>query len=260
MNLSLVIPITDIRGEKNIKALNLLLNSIVEGEIYQNANIVCVFDSCREYFIDEFLDKYKFIIPIVNEGNRLNFSRNSNLGLRYAHKILGTSVVLVNQDCILPHWKHFSKVVGEGLVSATSIVIPEGRHIDQMQPPEHKKLEVKHKFPFYCVYIDKAVMDMVGYLDGAFQRATFEDDEYITRTLLAGFPCYLSNVCIHHEGTHINMQESGESASGAYTERDLHFNLVKYGNKYQVPQEIPHDGIISWILDNHVWQEEMAVR
>lgn len=257
-NLSIVIPTTDIKGSKSREQINNLLNSIIEGNIDKYCNVIVVFDACHPYFIEDILDSYPFILAIVNNKNRLHFARNSNLGLRYAHQILKTSVVLVNQDCILPAWEHFSKLPGKGIVTPTSI--PQSEGLNKAQPPQHKRVEVREKFPFYCVFISKEVMDEIGYLDGVFCKPTFEDDDYLTRALLKGLTCTKTNVIVSHMGSHIDTSGEWESTSGSYTKTDLGENLMKYGTKWQVPAGVPHEKILEYILENHTFTQEMVVR
>lgn len=259
-SLSLVIPTTDIKGQKNLDQITALLDSIKAGEIDKFCHILVVFDACKENFINKITESYPFIFPIINEKNRLQFARNSNLGLRYAHQVLNTDVILCNQDCILPKWDYLKLLIGNGISTPTSIPWYDGLDLNKAQAPEHKRVSVKEKFPFYCVFINKRVMDEIGYLDGAFCQPTFEDDDYLTRALLKCLTCEKTNVIIFHEGTHIETAGQWESASGSYTSQDLARNLMKYGTKYQVPQDVPHEKMLEWILENHEFTKEMVVQ
>jgi GT2 family glycosyltransferase len=256
---AIVIPVTDIRGDKNKDQLTRLLDSI--REIPNVEYILVCFDSCDSEFVKHFITKYKEILPITNDKNRLQFARNANKGMRYAHKILDRSVLLVNQDCILP------KFLGnwnsqEGVTCGTVYNADSCELLNKMNEEESRGsllTEINSKFAFNCVYIDKTVMDKVGYLDGSF-ICTFEDDDYITRTRLAGFRTYQSDVKFYHEGDFIDSAvENWESASGSYTQYTLNVNLMKYGTKYQIPREIEHKDMLQWVLEHHTWTDERRV-
>lgn len=245
-NVVCVIPVTDIKGEKSRNQLEQLLNS----PCFLDHEVLCVFDACSIDFIKYFQEKFPFIRSLQNTGNRLNFARNSNLGLRAIHGE-GKSVILVNQDCKLPGDLSPLTTV-EGVVSA------QATNDLELSPGTGKLTEQHNKFPFYCVYIDKKVMDRVGYLDGVF-IAGFDDDNYIARAMLAGFKCYVADLPIYHEGSFNDANKEG-SASGAYTVGDLGVRLSMYLTQWQIPQEVGHAGAIPWILENHKWSENMRIK
>lgn len=254
MSLSIVIPATD-KGdrEKRFKQLSRLFDSIKEYPWGKELYCLVCFDGCDTDFIHDSIKSYSFITPLVNSKNRLNFARNANRGLRYAHKILGSNVLLINQDCILPPWEILSQVQGDGLVSPTAI---NSEKLEQ--PDKVEKILIKSKFPFYCVFINKKVLDKIGYLDGVY-ISTFEDDNYIARALLMGLTCEISNVKIYHEGSFIDSSGNWESASGSYGPKRLGENLVKFATQWQIPPEIKHEEMLSWIQENHVWEEDMRI-
>lgn len=262
-NLSIVIPACDLKGAKNRDQLTALLDSVKDYPgINETLFIVVCFDGCKKAFISDFVQRFPFIVPVINAGNRLNFARNANLGFKHACRKLNSDVVLVNQDCILPCWEIFKEVRGEGVVTTQSINLDGAANkklILDRQQDFTGKVEIRSKFPFYCVFINKDVVDKIGFLDGVF-IACFEDDDYITRALLAGFKVEKSNVKIYHEGSHIETTGFWESASGSYNLFRLNLSKNKYTDKWKIPLEVTHDDMINWVLDHHEWQEAMAVR
>lgn len=247
-NACVVVPVTDIKGEKSRDQLIRLLSS----PCFPEQEVLCVFDACSIDFINYFKEKFPFIRSLQNDGNRLNFAKNSNLGLRKVHGE-GRSVILVNQDCKLP---------GDLSPLTREIGVTSAKAVDTLDLPEGTGdlTPQGNKFPFYCTYIHKDVIDKVGYLDGVFTQGGFDDDDYITRTLLAGFNCYICDLFIYHEGSFIDTSQPGwTSASGSYGAVDLGINLSKYLTKWQVPNNIGHDGALAWILENHKWEDHIRV-
>jgi GT2 family glycosyltransferase len=257
---AIVIPITSIKGKKNFDQLLDLLSSIAAGEY--PCEILCCFDACEDEFVQYFVKKFPFIVPLSYKGNRLHFARNCNRGMRFAHQVLGKGVILVNQDCVLPHWKYFKEIIQGDVTSAKSVANKESlEECNQTYNDRAGDVDCQ-KFPFYCTYISKEVMDKIGYLDGVFMKGGFEDDDLCTRALLAGFQPRTATVFIYHEGTHIDTSKPDwESACGSYNAQTLGgLNLPQYTTKWQIPPEVPHEEFISWVLKTHEWEDRMAVK
>lgn len=262
---SIIIPATDIKGLKNSTDLENLLVSIKNGG-YTCPIVVC-FDACHEDFIDYFINRFN-IAPVINSGNRLNFARNTNLGIDYVQTQYPEShVVLVNQDSILPSRDRFEFLIKEDepcLVSAQSVELSGEpsriiKALNAMNDKAVKSYTKVNRFPFYCTFIHKDVLTKLGGLDGCY-IASFEDDDYCTRSLLAGFTNYSSSVTIFHEGTHVDPSAMNfTSASGSYGHEQLGFNLTKYHTKYQIPAEVSHSDAIDWVVKNLKWKDEMKI-
>lgn len=245
-NVCLVVPVTDIKGDKSRDQLERLLSS----PCFPGAEVLCVFDACKRDFVEYFQNKFPFIRTLQNTGNRLNFAKNSNLGLRQIHGE-NKSVILVNQDCSLP--PDISPLTTKvGLISAQAVDTLD------LPPGTGKLTKIETKFPFYCVFIHKDVMEKTGYLDGVYISG-FEDDDMIARARLAGFDCYTCDLPIYHEGSFNDANKEG-SASGAYTVVELSQDrLPKYLTKWQVAPGVNHDNALSWILENHEWSDNMRI-
>ncbi len=244
-----VIPVTDIKGKISREQLERLLDSPCFPQL---SPIVC-FDACESDFIKYFEQKYPFIESVVNKYNRLNFARNANLGLRKVREA-GDSAILINQDCKLPDYETFMQITKEvGVTTAKAV-----NELD-FTPGTGEFSPIHNKFAFYCVFIHKDVLQKVGLLEGAYV-CTFEDDDYIARSLMAGFNCFVADVPIYHQGSFIEAVPGWTSASGSYDGNRLGRSKDKYYTKYQIPQEIEHGAAISWILENHVWQDSMCIQ
>lgn len=248
---SIVIPACDVKP-CNKDDLDNLLTSLIE---FPGLVVVC-FDGCHENFVKYFEKKFPFIHTLWNTGNRLNFTRNSNLGLRFAHKYANSGVFLVNQDCVLPSYEFLKEVEGPGLSTPQAIELLEGQDINKLQPEKFERETLSNKFPFYCPYFSKELLDKIGYLDGAF-KVVFSDDQYILRTMLAGFPVESVNVKIVHKGSYHDTNKEGTSRSGAYGSMDLGQSFMQYRIQWQIPNDISHDMIIPWCIKNRTWSDKM---
>lgn len=263
---TIVVPICSIR-DHNKQDLEDLLNSIEPDKGIYSA-IICCYDSCDEEFIEYFQVKYPWTHSLINKGNRLNFTRNSNIGLKFAKENIGGHIFLVNQDCILPRYRHMAKVCGEGLSTATSIDLgwaksPEQpkeyvEELEKLQPANVTRTRLKDKhFAFYAPCFSPKVLETIGYMDWSY-RQVYSDDDACVRTLLAGLPLEVVDVKIYHKGSHINTNGGWESRSGTYRAEDLELGLLQYRAKYNA-YHVEHSRMIPYILENFTWNPEMRV-
>lgn len=247
--LAIVIPAADLKKESG-QFLDDLLASIVEGQTHNHTEIIVCFDGCKPRFVHTFCEKYPFIIPLVYGGDRLNFAKNSNRGLRVAHNEMKLPVLLVNQDTILPKWEYLKLIPGRGLVTPYTT-------LDMVTATNTgKRVTIQSRFPFFCPYWSTELMKEIGFLDGAYV-ASFEDDDAIGRTLLAGFPIEQVDVGIFHKGSHVDQAQIGGSLSGAYDGNRLTISHERYRLKWNIPREIPHEECVNWILKHHRWNKEL---
>ena len=273
---TILIPAADVKQESK-ELLDNLLTSIVNGYTDKEFNVVISFDCCTEEFVEYFTDKHSFIIAIDNHVRRLRFAKNVNKGLRFIHKQFNSNILVVNMDTLLPHVNYVKQISGEGLVTPVTQDIKDD--LDKLQPKTVTRRLLNNKFPFYCVFINKNVLDKIGYLNENY--LTHEDDEYIVRTLLAGFTCEEVSVIVNHLGSHHDTNSTGESKSGCYNLYDLGINHMKYRRQWKVPNKLindngfvrvatkeeilklkdqnDHDLIIPWIMNNYVWTNEMKI-
>ena len=250
----ILIPCTDIKSSKSLEQLRACLKSL---EGYCDFNITCVFDSCNNEFVEYFEKTFHINEVIRNTGNRLNFSRNVNLGLRRCREREET-VFLLNQDTALrpEQGLELSKLCN--WVGITNLKccddpknIPEGTgEIVEVAPGD--------KVAFFGTIIHHSIIKEIGILDGAFKRGGCEDDDYQLRAKLAGFKVYVADRYLYHQGSYVDSSDPNwTSSSGSYNAADLGFNLNMLLTKWQCNQ--PHAEVQKWVLENHKWNSSMAI-
>lgn len=253
-NTAIVIPTTSIKGVKNRDQLDQLLDSLKE---YRQIDIIVCFDACSREFIRYFQEKYAGLFQsVINEGNRLNFARNCNTGMKVCLE-RNQNCILVNQDCKMPR----EKEVLDSLCQMVGITNP--LCTDQLEIPEGDGLinEIESKFPFFCTFIHLDVIKKIGVLDGIFYpNGGCEDDDYLIRAKLAGFKTYVANIYVYHEGSYIDGSNPlWESASGSYSNQTLGISLNKLYTKYQCEPTVAHADLMNWVLQNRKFDERMVV-
>lgn len=249
----ILIPATDIRREKSLKDLERCLTSI---DNYTEFTKTVIFDSCYIGFVDYFRSRFDIDV-IENTGNRLNFARNTNLGLRLARE-RNESVFLLNQDTKLREdqgldLKKISSVVGIVNLKACNDQndIPKGSG-------ELVELDEGSKVAFYGTFLHSEVIQKIGVLDGIFRRGGMEDDDLQIRARLAGFKVYSCDRYVYHEGSYIDSSDPNwVSASGSYNAADLGFNLSILLTKYQA--SVQHHELQSYVLNNFIWDDSMRI-
>jgi len=160
-------------------------------------HIIVVDDGAREEAEDQLppLHWVTGIKPFI-------FARNANLGIREAE----TDVILLNDDAqlVTPYgFTHLSQQMKSqpqiGLCSAgiQGLVGNPSQHAAQTG---RFRLEPK-MLAFVCIYIPRAVYEQVGPLDERFTGYGFEDNDYCTRALAAGWQLGIWDGCvIDHSG------------------------------------------------------------
>ena len=230
-----------------------LLDSIVWGGYSDKCPVViCWEPDCSEDYRASFEEKYPFITSLRPEGDfNLNFTKNSNRGLKYVHKELPDcgGLVLCNMDLTLPSAVYLEKIFNAGISSPTAEHIdgsawakvqflnqknspgcPCNKTISQGTPTDSRK------FAFFCTWIHRDVIDRIGHLDSTTFTSSFEDDDYVIRAILAGFPSQQSPVRIHHELKNRDASR-GEpiSTTNSYTVNDLGVSGYKFIEKWKLP-------------------------
>lgn len=253
MSCSIIVPVTDIISDGD-KLLEALMFSIVSQNIHDRYSIVIAFDACKHPFIEYFLRRYPFIKPVVNAGNRLNFVGNSNNAIRKVLEDGGSSIILVNQDCVLPETKWLDILTQrEGLAVPSPVKIcqeppitPEDLEKLAKSQPSEIQITRHNKLTGFCIFMSSEGLKKVGLMDPYF-KASFDDDDLCVRYRLAGLPVEHVNFNVHHY----------ESRCGAYDGNMLQLNLFKFRNKWAIPREVEHGEFPAWILANHKWHSEM---
>ena len=255
MNKSIVCPVGCKKGRESQtqEYLKALLDSIVNGGYLDHFQVILCYDQVGEDFYEYFEEKYPFTIGLVWLGNKQGFAANSNLGIRHAK---GTDILLVNQDCVLPDYKYMEPMFSvQGIATPYTCGIQRQDLLNKINDKNTLQgEEISRNFAFCCPYISKEVIEEVGLLEPAY-ISSWEDDDFITRALLAGFKCFQYNVAIYHKGSHSN-NPGGESPSGAYNAEMLGLNMQKYMYKYGISPEVTHAEFIPWVLANRTWNKE----
>jgi GT2 family glycosyltransferase len=112
-------------------------------------------------------------IVVVNDGT--GYGHNVNIGLRLAS---GDYIAVVNNDCRLTEGDIYDLCVPDAVTSP--LVIGERQGFGESLEPGgfHGSFWV----------VPRAVLDRVGLLDERFERAYWEDDDFLARLRQAGIP------------------------------------------------------------------------
>jgi GT2 family glycosyltransferase len=125
-------------------------------------------------------------IVVVNDGT--GYGRNVNIGLRLAS---GDFVAVVNNDCRLEGGDVYD-LCKPGTVTSPLVIGERQGFGESIEPGGfHGSFWV----------VPRAVLDQVGYLDERFERAYWEDDDYLTRLRQHGVPTeQILSVSVRHTG------------------------------------------------------------
>lgn len=249
--LAIVIPLATVKSGSNL-VIDECLQSIVNGGTADHAEVILCWDGVPERTVDEFERRFPQFISLPNYGNRLNFSKNSNRGMRLAHKEMNLPVLLCNQDCVLPHWELIQALtIPLGLVTPTAVqAFPESLDVF-----ETTFTKTQGKFSFHCPYFPIDLMSEIGYNDEGL--VVFGDDDYIIRTLLAGFDCHISNIPVVHKGSFIDQAAEGSSMSGAYDLERLGIDHQRFRWKWSIPPDVGHENFNEYILMAFKWNPDL---
>lgn len=255
--ITLLIPITDIKGSTNQKHLENLLNSIELGGYLPEVGVLGLFDATSEDFFTFFRERCTWLKCMYNTGNRLLFTKNVNVGIRWVlQNQPDNDIILVNQDTILPDWQYLKLIQGEGISSPSSTNIPDRDKLNELNGKEVKRNKVNN-VPFYCTYINSQVIKKIGLLD-ACMKTTCSDEDMCLRAKLAGFEVEaVDGVSIYHAGTHIDVKPGWESPSGSYDAELLTKEVKQMLTKYQCTTD--HAGFFNWVLQNYSWDGSLFV-
>ena len=155
-------------------------------------------------------------------NQNLGFGPAVNFGIR---KSQGDFIVILNNDTIVsPGWLEnlmvaFNNNPSIGIVSPVTNYVGEGLQIDPDAAMLNPEVEVIQKYAseiqsrselifepnrlvFFCVMLRRELIDFIGYLDVAFEKGNFEDDDYCFRTRLAGYQlAIVPNSFVYHLGS-----------------------------------------------------------
>lgn len=171
------------------------LKSVVEREPQlPRQNIIVVDDGAHANLNIRGIRWVEGIKPFV-------FSRNANLGIIAANN----DVILLNDDAQLVSQLGFTRLAqvaaergNQGIYSAA---IRGYVGNDRQHPMFSNFVRFESRMlAFVCVYIPKAVFQRVGNLDETLVGYGFDDDDYCSRTLDAGFELGILDNCVVDHG------------------------------------------------------------
>ena len=216
---SIVIPVFNALG---------LTQQCIEG-IYretQNVNFeIVVIDNASEDGTDKWLKSKQETaknFAVLHMEENIGFGPAVNVGIQ---KSRGDYIVILNNDTIpAPGWlDHMLAALDQnptiGIVSPMTNYVGEGPQIDQAArdlPPEVHAIQQyaqtiqdrselyfePNRLVFFCVILRRDLVDMVGYLDSAYEKGNFEDDDYCVRARMAGYRlAIVKNAFVYHMGS-----------------------------------------------------------
>lgn len=196
------------------------------------------------------LDKestFKNITVILNDRN-LGYAAGNNVGIRLAK---GQNVVLLNNDTLVSDgW--LEQIVAPFTNSKIGLVGPITNRIGSMQQItipgltetnyEHLSLSytIKHrgnyfnvkKLCFFCVAINRKLIESIGLLDENFGKGNFEDDDYCLSTLRAGYEILIAEgAFVYHKGS-FSFNQIDKSEYAKLIKQNLRYFESKHSVSY----------------------------
>jgi GT2 family glycosyltransferase len=147
--------------------------------------------------VESELDLHENVLVIKNRVN-LGFVKATNQGMRLA---AAPRVVLLNNDTVVvPNWleRMDAALVGSvGIVGPRSN--PNGTASGELIWRSAHIMSRPSMLIFFCVMIDRKVMETIGILDEDFGVGLGDDDNYCYRAQAVGFDlCFLGDLTIYH--------------------------------------------------------------
>ena len=233
MGLSVIIPSKDARN------LIPCVQSIQRNECTFDLRIIVVDDGAR-VDAQHVLSRVEWV-----EGIRpFCFARNVNLGIRAAGD---DDVIICNDDAQLISPNGFTRLQKLatarkefGVLSAVTNSVGNPEQLRQLGTSAIRTLS--HTACFVCVLIRREVINDIGLLDEDFQPAYFEDDDFCTRCLKAGYKlgawdgCFVDHASLHSTGR-----------SGRDNSQEMFRSLALYERKHGRHPRVPPE-----------WRQRMA--
>lgn len=167
------------------------IDSIIKYTDMQDVELVISANGCTDN-TKAYLDYLRTAVPNMNvvwDDEPLGFIKASNAGMREA---IGDKIVLLNNDVVLleqPKNKWLERLNRGDLAGVLTLPSP---------------ITKRNFFVFFCVMIDRKVIDTIGYLDEDFEMGGCDDIDYCYRAEEAGFSLvdvgYKGDFPIYHIG------------------------------------------------------------
>jgi|GEM_PF-548144 len=191
-------------------------------------------------------------LRVIHNTTNRGYAAGNNQGISIAR---GDYIVLLNNDTIVtPGWLGRLKGVFKSYPK-TGIAGPMSNHVTRPQLADNvgykgrggiedfaRQWARDHegqsfsttKASGFCLFVKREVVDAIGGLDEQFGSGNFEDDDFCSRALLAGFDIRIAqDVFIHHEG--------GQTFKAAGIDHDAKMarNWKMYKAKWGIPEDTP---------------------
>lgn len=182
-------------------------------------------DIAAKAVVSELAWRYRDLLDIryIDHPENLGFSGGNNLGIRAAWAEDFTHICLLNSDVVCTtSWLDRLLATGAPVVSPVSNAVGNEQTvaIDYSIHPSMAALELADTFArrraeafmpilaktdflgFFCVMLERSVIDRVGLLDEQFFPGSYEDDDYCIRMIEAGYDLQIArHVYLHHFGS-----------------------------------------------------------
>lgn len=254
----LCIPVAD-TNDKCLPLLTRLIDSVRDQGYYDNGfQVILAFDNCSKKFlgqVEKYLETHPTVIGLNHQSDKnLNYTKNINRAFRVAYELEAKYITALNQDCILPDAKVFKSVMerDEAVVFAAQVDDPEA--VAAQTIDYAFSLTPTQRASGFCYTMHRSVVDKIGFLDERFP-AGCDDDDLCIRAHLRDIKCLQSTLQVNHELKTRTNEEI--STTGAYTSSSLGVALKALKRKYSVPDQITHDQLAGWVLDNYTWIEQL---
>lgn len=228
------------------------IDSIIKHTDLEKNELIIV-DNCSTDETRDWLKRYqkesvlKNITIILNDKN-LGYASGNNIGIRLAK---GKYIVLLNNDTLVSDgW--LEQIVAPFADSKIGLVGPVTNRIGSMQQitipglteTNYERLSLnytmKHKgecfsvnkLCFFCVAINRQLINTVGLLDENYGRGNFEDDDYCLSVLKAGYKILIAEgVFVYHKGS-FSFNQIDQSEYAKLIEKNLRYFESKHSVKY----------------------------
>lgn len=159
---------------------------------------------------------------IFTMKENIGFGPAVNHGIRQSQ---GDFIVILNSDTIVsPLWLTNLLSVMQtddkiGIVSPVTNFVGEGPQIDEAAKDLTDNPSAVYEYArsiasrvqvtfdpnrlvFFCVALRRELIDVIGYLDEAYEKGNYEDDDYCMRTRIAGYKLAIAhNSFVYHHGS-----------------------------------------------------------
>jgi O-antigen biosynthesis protein len=230
------------------------LSSVLSFSDYNNLEIIVVDNGSEQYesaIVKKWITNQNDTrIRLIRNNENLGFAAGNNIGVE---KSAGEYIVLLNNDTeVTVGWiwralRHFQNNIDIGLLGPTTNNCGNEARVILESTSSHWRSEVNEKFEFstpnliqsnmvafFCVFIPRKIVEIVGLLDPIYGIGYFEDDDYCERVKLAGYkPMIARDIFVfHHMGASFDILSI--NSKNEMWEKNKKIFEKKWG-KWQIP-------------------------